>query len=86
MKTFDDEARDLIYGYIVEHGPSTAIGIRDGLGAVARTFPRYTCDIIRSMYQNRTLKRMPEQDPASYDKIRRILGITTIDDYVEVSQ
>lgn len=32
------------------------------------------------------LKRMPEQDPASYDKIRRIIGITTIDDYTEASQ
>jgi hypothetical protein len=40
------DAQEIVRSYLI----ATAISIRDGLGDVARTFPRYIHDIIRSMY------------------------------------
>ena len=50
MKLSIVEAEKVIRMYLILHGPSTSLEIRDGLGReVTRTFPKYIHDIIRGM-------------------------------------
>lgn len=52
MKLSIIEAEKVIRMYLILHGPSTLLEIRDGLGReVTRTFPKYIHDIIRGMGQ-----------------------------------
>ena len=60
------DAQEIVRSYLIANDPSTAISIRDGLGDVARTFPRYIHDIIRSMYLEGMLVRIPIEGSRKY--------------------
>jgi hypothetical protein len=52
MKLSIIEAKKVIRMYLILHGPSTSLEIRDGLGReVTGQFPKYIHDIIRGMGQ-----------------------------------
>ena len=55
MKLSIIEVEKIICDYLILHGPSTSLEIRDGLGReVTGQFPKYIHDIIRGMGEQLT--------------------------------